>query len=92
MPGMRWVSQVAAGGNPMTYHIARLMTSLEELDHAPSMAAMLGDEGLQKFRKTNADAVEGVEYVLYRVLPELSCVPEAIESMAPDFWSPKPHP
>jgi quinol monooxygenase YgiN len=89
MPGMRWVSQVAAGGSPGTYHITRLMTSLDELDHAPSMRAMLGDEGLEKFQKVNADAVAGVEYIFYRVVPELSNLPEAVTSVAPDFWNPK---
>jgi len=92
MAGMRWVSQVVAGGSPGTYHIARLMTSLDELDHAPSMRSMLGDEGLEKFQKVNADTVAGVEYILYRVVPELSNVPDAITSLAPDFWNPKPQP
>jgi quinol monooxygenase YgiN len=92
MAGMRWVSQVVAGGSPFTYHIARLMTSLDELDHAPSMRSLLGDEGLERFQKSNADTVASVEYVLYRVLPELSSVPEALTSMAPDFWNPKTHP
>ena len=92
MAGMRWVSQVAAGGSPFTYHISRLMTSLAELDRAPSMGSILGDEGLEKFQKANADTVAGVEYVLFRVVPELSSVPEAIASLAPDFWNPKPHP
>jgi hypothetical protein len=90
MPGNRWVSQVAAGGNPGTYHITRLMTSLDELDHAPSMRAMLGDEGIEKFQKVNADAVAGVEYIFYRVVPELSNLPEEVTSVAPDFWNPKP--
>jgi hypothetical protein len=53
---------------------------------------MLGDEGLEKFQKVNADTVAGVEYIFYRVVPELSSVPEAISSLAPDFWNPKPHP
>ena len=92
MAGLRWVSQVTAGGSPFTYHISRLMTSLDELDHAPSMRAMLGDEGVQKFQKSNADAVEGVEYVLYRVVPELSNLPDAVTSVAPDFWNPKANP
>jgi len=92
MAGMRWTSQVVAGGNPGTYHIARLMTSLDELDHAPSMRSMLGDEGLEKFQKVNADTVAGVEYILYRVVPELSNVPDAITSLAPDFWNPRSNP
>ena len=92
MAGMRWVSQIVAGGNPETYHISRLMTSLDELDHAPSMRTMLGDEGMEKFLKVNADTVAGVEYILYRVVPELSNVPDAVASLAPDFWNPKPNP
>ncbi len=92
MAGMRWVSQVVAGGSPGTYHIARLLTSLDELDHAPSMRSMLGDEGFDKFQKVNADTVASVEYILYRVVPELSNVPDAISSLAPDFWNPKPNP
>lgn len=92
MAGMRWTLQVVAGGSPGTYHITRLMTSLDELDHAPSMRAMLGDEGLEKFQKVNADTVAGVEYILYRVVPELSNVPDAITSLAPDFWNPRSNP
>jgi len=91
MAGMRWTSQVVAGGNPFTYHISRLMTSLDELDHATSMKSMLGDEGLEKFQKVNADTVAGVEYIFYRVVPELSNAPEAVASIAPDFWNPKLH-
>jgi len=92
MAGMRWVSQVVAGGSPFAYHISRLITSLDELDHAPTMRSMLGDEGMEKFQKANADSVAGVEYVIYRVVPELSNVPEAVASLAPDFWNPKPQP
>jgi len=90
MPGMRWVSQVTAGGSPGTYHITRLMTSLDELDHAPSMRSMLGDEGLEKFQRVNADTVAGVEYIFYRVVPELSNLPEEVTSVAPDFWNARP--
>jgi len=89
MAGMRWTSQVTAGGSPFTYHITRLLTSLDELDHAPSMRAMLGDEGVQKLQKSNAEVVEGEEYLFYRVVPELSNLPEAVTSVAPDFWNPK---
>ncbi len=92
MAGMRWVSQMVAGGSPFTYHISRLMTSLDELDHAPSMRSMLGDEGMEKFQKVNADTVAGVEYILYRVVPELSNVPDAVVSLAPDFWNSKHQP
>ena len=90
MPGMRWVSQVTAGGNPGTYHITRLVASLDELDQATPMLQMLGEEGYQRFQKMNAEAVAGVEYVLYRIVPELSNPPAEVVAVAPDFWSPKP--
>jgi quinol monooxygenase YgiN len=89
-PGMRWVSQVTAGGNPGTYYITRLMTSLAELDQATSLQEMLGEEGYERFQKMNAEAVAGVEYVLYRILPELSNLPPEVAAVAPEFWNPKP--
>jgi hypothetical protein len=89
-PGMRWVSQVTAGGNPGTYYITRLLTSLAELDQATSLQEMLGEEGYQRFLKMNAEAVAGVEYDLYRVLPELSNLPPEVTAVAPEFWNPKP--
>ena len=66
------------------------MISLDELDHAPSTRAILGDEGLVKFQKMNAGTVAGVEHIFYRVVPELSNLPEAVTSVAPDSWNPKP--
>ena len=89
-PGMRWVSQVTEGGNPGTYYITRIMTSLAELDQATSMQEMLGEEGYERFQKMNAEAVAGVEYVLYRVVPELSNLPPEVTAVAPEFWTPKP--
>jgi quinol monooxygenase YgiN len=89
-PGMRWVSQVTSGGNPSTYVLTRLLTHLDELDHATPMQEMLGEEGYQRFQKMNAEAVAGVEYVIFRVVPELSNPPAEIVATAPDFWNPKP--
>jgi hypothetical protein len=91
-PGMRWVSDVTMGGSPGTYVITRLMTSLSELDQATSMKEMLGEEGYDKFQKMNAEAVTGVDYVLFRVVPELSNPPAEVIAAAPDFWNPKPLP
>ena len=54
------------------------------------MQEMLGEEGYQRFQKMNADTVAGVEYVLYRIVPELSNPPAEVAAVAPDFWSPKP--
>jgi quinol monooxygenase YgiN len=91
-PAMRWVSEVTMGGSPGTYVLTRLMTSLSELDQATSMKEMLGEEGYEKFQKMNAEAVAGVEYVIYRVVPELSNPPAEVVAAAPDFWNPKPKP
>jgi len=91
-PGMRWVSQVTAGGNPGTYVITRILTSLGELDQATSLQEILGEEGYQRFQKMNAEAVSGVDYVVYRILPELSNPTPEIVAVAPDFWNPKPKP
>ncbi|HEV2494331.1 MAG TPA: antibiotic biosynthesis monooxygenase [Terriglobia bacterium] len=89
-PGMRWVSVVADGGNPNVYYIARLLTSLGELDQGMALPEMLGEEGFQKFQKVSAESVAGVEFTISRILPELSNPPETIAAVAPDFWNPKP--
>ena len=91
-PAMRWISQVVLGGDPGTYVISRLLTSLSELDQATTLKDMLGDEGYEKFQKVSADTTAGVQYVLYRVLPELSNPPAEVIAAAPDFWNPKPKP
>jgi quinol monooxygenase YgiN len=91
-PGMRWISQVVMGGNPGTYVISRLLTSLSELDQAASLKDMLGEEGYEKFQKMETESVAGADYVLYRVLPELSNPPAEVIAAAPDFWNPKPKP
>jgi len=88
--GMRWISQVTAGGNPGTYHVSRLMSSWSELDQNPSILELLGEEGYQRFQKMNAEAVASVDYVVYRILPELSNPPAEVVAVAPDFWNPKP--
>lgn len=89
-PGMRWVSQVTSGGSPSTYVLTRLLTNLGELDQSTPMQELLGEEGYQRFQKMNAEAVEGVEYLIFRVVPELSNPPAEVVAVAPDFWNPKP--
>ena len=91
-PGTRWVSEVTGGGSPGTYVITRILTSLGELDQATSMKELLGEEGYQRFQNVNVVAVSGVDYVVYRILPELSNPSPEIVAVAPDFWSPKPKP
>ncbi len=89
-PGMRWVSEVTTGGSPWTYVITRLFVSWSDLDHDASMQELLGDEGFMKFQKMTSEAVESVDYEVFRVLPELSNPPAEVEAVAPEFWNPKP--
>jgi hypothetical protein len=73
-----------------TYYITRLLTSLGELDQTPPLRELLGEEGWEKFLKVSAEAVAGSEYVLYRIVPELSSPTAAVAAVAPEFWNPKP--
>jgi hypothetical protein len=91
-PGMRWISQAADGGRGGVYYISRLMSSLGELDQAPPLKQILGEDGYQKFLKMEAETVTSAETVLYHVLPELSSPPAEVAKAAPDFWNPKPKP
>jgi hypothetical protein len=91
-PGMRWVSMVTDGGSPFTYYLSRLVGSLGELDNAPPVRQLLGDEGFEKFQKGTAESVESVDYTISRFVPELSYPPAETVAAAPDFWTPKPAP
>jgi quinol monooxygenase YgiN len=91
-PGMRWVSEVTTGGSPWTYVMTRLFVSWGDLDNSPSMQELLGEEGYAKFQKMTAEAVESVDYEVFRVLPELSNPPAEVVAVAPDFWNPRPKP
>ncbi len=84
------VSQSASGQEGTVYYISRLMKSLGELDNAPPLPQMLGEEGYQKFLKGAAESELRVDTVINHFLPELSNPPEEIASAAPDFWRPKP--
>jgi quinol monooxygenase YgiN len=84
-----FVSQAVAGQEGTVFYITTLQNSLAGFDGLPSMQQMLGDEGYQKFLKTNAEAISGTETVINRFLPELSNAPEQIVAVAPDYWQPK---
>jgi quinol monooxygenase YgiN len=84
-----FVSQAVAGQEGTVFYVTTLQSSLAGFDGLPSMQQMLGDEGYQKFLKTNAEAVSGTETVINRFLPEISNAPEQIVAVAPDYWRPK---
>jgi hypothetical protein len=83
------VSQAVAGQEGTVFYITSLQNSMAGFDAIPSMPQMLGEEGYEKFLKTNAEAVEGTETVINHFLPELSNAPEDVVAAAPDYWRPK---
>ena len=88
-PQTVFVSQAVAGQEGTVFYVTTLQNSLAGFDGLPSVQQMLGDEGYQKFLKTNAEVVSGTETVINRFLPELSNAPEQVASAAPDYWRPK---
>jgi hypothetical protein len=88
-PQTVFVSQAVAGQDGTVFYITSMQSSLAGFDAIPSMPQMLGEEGYEKFLKTNAEAVEGTETVINHFLPELSNAPEDVVAAAPDYWRPK---
>lgn len=83
------VSQAVAGQEGNVFYITMLESSMAGFDGQPSMQKILGNEGYEKYVKTNAEAVSGTETSINRFLPELSNTPKEIVAMAPDYWAPK---
>jgi hypothetical protein len=88
-PQTRLVSQAVAGQEGTVFYITTLQNSLAGFDTVPTIQQVLGDEGYQRFLKTNTEVVAGTELVINRFLPELSNAPEAVAAIAPDFWQPR---
>ena len=84
------VSQSMAGQSTSVYYVTTLVSSLGELDTLPSVADVLGEDGYKGYLKTVSDVVASTEINISRIVPELSHLNEAIVSVAPDFWKPKP--
>ena len=86
------VSQAVTGQTGTVYYVTTLRKSLGELDGAPPLAQLLGEEGYGAFQKGVSDSVVNTESTISRFRPELSNPPEPIAAIAPDFWRPKPPP
>ena len=84
------VSQAVAGQEGTVFYVSSLQNSLAGFDAIPTTQQLLGDEGYQKFLKTNAEAVSNSETMINRFLADASNPPEQIAAVAPDFWTPKP--
>jgi len=85
-----FVSQVAEGSKGATFYVSTLRSSMAGFDHNPSLREIVGEEGVKKFQRMNAEAVEVSDSTLYRFNPDLSNPPEEIAKVAMDFWRPKP--
>src|SRR5207244_8033397 len=83
------VSQAVAGQEGTVFYVTTLQSSLAGFDAIPPIQQTLGEEGYQKFLKTNAEAVSNTETVINRFLADISNAPEQVASASPDFWRPK---
>ena len=84
------VSQAVAGHSGIVYYITNIVTSLGGLDSIPGLPEVLGEEGYKNYLRTASEIVLDSEVAIYRIVPELSNMNEAVVSVAPDFWRPKP--
>jgi hypothetical protein len=83
------VSQAVAGQEGTVFYVTTLQPSMAGFDAIPPIQKVLGDEGYEKFLKTNADTVSNAETVINRFLPDLSNAPQDVIAAAPDYWTPK---
>ena len=86
------VSQAVTGQTGTVYYVTYLRKSLAELDGAPSMAQLLGEDAYGAFLKASSEAVVTTEFTISRFRPDLSNPSDEIAAIAPDFWRPKPPP
>jgi len=84
------VSQVVAGEEGTVYYVTILQPSLAGYDTIATQQKLLGDEGYQKWLKTQADVVETASTTIHRFVPEMSNAATEIAAASPDFWNPKP--
>lgn len=83
------ISQSVEGAKGTTFYVTFLRASLGNFDKEPTLADILGHEGLAKLMKSSEETVSGMESAIYRFMPELSNPPKEIVEVAADFWQPK---
>jgi hypothetical protein len=86
------VSQAVSGQTGTVYYVTTLRKSLGELDGAPSLPQLLGEDGYGAFLKGVSDSVLNTESTISRFRPDLSNPSDEVAAAAPDFWRPKPPP
>jgi hypothetical protein len=87
---VQFASQGVAGADNTVYYLTILKPSLGAFDSVPSMQSLLGEDGYQKWLKTNSEVVTNTNAMILRFVPELSSAPTEVAAASPDFWNPKP--
>lgn len=87
-----FVTQSAVGQQGIIFYATVLSPDLATFDQMPTLAAILGEAGYHKYLQAIDGIVLDTETTLWRVSPEMSAMPEAVTSVAPDFWKPKSSP
>ena len=92
----RWaVYQVMSGAPSQTYVILQPMASLAELDkgeanHGKEYQDALGEDGRERLREFNRNAVRSTVNELMAFSPKMSYLPKEFMDRDPEFWNPKP--
>jgi hypothetical protein len=84
-----WASESVTG--PSTFYFAIYYKNLAEMDSVrASLATALGSAAYRQLMESlSADAGQG-KWEIYRLRPDLSCVPDELAAADPAFWKPKP--
>jgi hypothetical protein len=83
------VSQAVAGQDGTVFYVTSLKPAMGGFDSVPTTQKLLGDEGYQKWLKTNSEIIQTTRTMIMRFLPEISNVPTEVAAASPDFWTPK---
>ncbi len=84
-----FISEAEAGQPSNLWYRSVLLHSLADLDAAPDMSKLMGEEQFAAWLKLNGAALEPEQTAIFRVLPELSNPPKDVAAVAPEFWHPK---
>jgi hypothetical protein len=92
----RWATyEVVTGAPDETYIFFSPLASLAEWDkydamHGKEYQEALGEDGRNRMREFNRNAVKGSETKLLSFSPKMSYLPKEMTDRDPDFWTPKP--
>ena len=84
-----WVSEASTGTSAI--YFASYYRNMAEMDSASAaVQSVLASEEYQRLMRGLSDDASGSRWEIYRLRPELSCVPEELAELDPAFWTPKP--